>query len=48
MCMFMHVCARIEAPGRQEKAGLLTAVCFPNLCVCHTRLKAGHEKEKRK
>ncbi len=49
VCTFTLVCVRIgEALGQQEEAGLLTAVCFSNLCVCHTRLKAGHSKKKRK
>lgn len=49
MCMFMLVCVHIGETVRwQEEAGLLTAVCFPNLCGCHTRLNTGHGKQKRK
>lgn len=47
MCTFMRVCVRIgEALGWQDEAGPLTAVCFPNLCVCHTRLKQGMDRIK--
>lgn len=49
MCTFMLVCAYSEGSGagRKRLTGPLTAVCFLNLCACHTGLKAGHSKEKR-
>lgn len=47
MCLCLFTCVHVgEALGWQEEASLLTAVCFSNLCVCHTRLKVGHGKEK--
>lgn len=48
LCMCVYVCAYSRGSRVREEPRLLTAVCFPNLCVCHTRLKAGHSKEKKK
>ena len=53
MCTFMRVCVCVCVEwklwgSKRKPIGLLTADCFPDLCVCHTRLTAGCSKEKRK